>query len=319
MADMLGPASIVSEAGRYVCFGRHHASGNQYGWGRATGRKGPRGGFRGKAGEAKIVYSNDATFPPGTQCRIQECTFWPCLAKFTDPKFPIDLHLMPIDRPAELPAVADVLPPLAEPPPAGPPPDEPVVLPAVADVLSPLAELPLAEPPPVVDPDFALQSEDPVAVPLDVNRDDLWELPGTPTLCALESLRAPAPATPIDLPSGDGVVASAAALAAIAGRADAVRHTIRSRLLTLARDIRKPRGFVGYSAFVLMGLVHKCRPRVREGNNEIDLISVFAPFACEDCTRQLNVAAIPCTRVSRDGGYHGNVLICGWPSAAFPL
>ena len=72
--------------------------------------------------------------------------------------------------------------------------------------------------------------------------------------------------------------------------------------MKLARDIRAPRTYVGYSAFILMGLLKKCRPCVYEGACHIDLLKVFAPWAIDHCTTDLAVAAVPCALKSTASG-----------------
>ena len=42
---------------------------------------------------------------------------------------------------------------------------------------------------------------------------------------------------------------------------------IRDQILALAREIRKPRAYIGYIAFILFGLVKQCRPQVWEGSS----------------------------------------------------
>ena len=82
----------------------------------------------------------------------------------------------------------------------------------------------------------------------------------------------------------------------------AAQNKIHATLLALARSIRKPRSYVGYSAFILMGLLKKCRPCVWEGPQCVDLLQEFAPWAIEDCKKQCPVHAIPCVLIAKPGG-----------------
>ena len=75
----------------------------------------------------------------------------------------------------------------------------------------------------------------------------------------------------------DDVKATAVAVAAVSSTAVAAGQTIEAALLALARAIRKPNNYVGYSAFILMGLLMKSQPCVWEGSTFIDLLEVFAP------------------------------------------
>ena len=74
----------------------------------------------------------------------------------------------------------------------------------------------------------------------------------------------------------------------------AAETRVLSALLKLAREIRSPRTYVGYSAFVLFALQYQTRLRVWEGGNCIDLLKVFAPWAIEGCTKMAMCDAVAC-------------------------
>ena len=98
-------------------------------------------------------------------------------------------------------------------------------------------------------------------------------------------------------------IATAVVVRAVAGSpAVAAQHTIQATLLALAREIRRPRAYVGYSAFILMGLLKKCQPCVWEGASFIDLLEVFAPWAKEHCTTLPPVTAVPCSLMAKATG-----------------
>lgn len=69
---------------------------------------------------------------------------------------------------------------------------------------------------------------------------------------------------------------------------------IRDQILALAREIRKPRAWIGYIAFILFGLLKQCRPQVWEGSHKCCLLEQHAPWVLEMCTRQCAYAAISC-------------------------
>lgn len=69
------------------------------------------------------------------------------------------------------------------------------------------------------------------------------------------------------------------------------------KLLTLAREISKDNHYIGYSAFILMGLRYHARPMVWEGESLINLIHVFAPWAYDDCTKECPFDAVCCAVV----------------------
>ena len=106
-------------------------------------------------------------------------------------------------------------------------------------------------------------------------------------------MRPPAP-----ISCGNGVYDVDAAATASTESAVAAHHKIETQLLTLAREIRSPHAYVGYSTFILMGLAKKCQPCVWEGASHIDLPKVFAPWATECCTLELPVAAVPFAHVA---------------------
>ena len=121
---------------------------------------------------------------------------------------------------------------------------------------------------------------------------------------ALRQLKAaaPAPPTSADIPSLVQVndphdVADLPHTATAA----AAQNMIDSTLLALARTIRKPRQYVGYSAFLLFALHHKCQPCIWEGGVHINLLEAFAPWALAGAAK-LHVVAIPCAVVSDASG-----------------
>ena len=124
------------------------------------------------------------------------------------------------------------------------------------------------------------------------------EVPDCPTQAPLVNMKPPAPASLILGMEGSHSVANVTAVAATVSASPAVaaRHTVEATLLDLARTIRTPKAYVGYSAFILMGLLKRCRPCVWEGSTLIDLLAVFAPSASRGCDQQpLSITAILCT------------------------
>jgi hypothetical protein len=113
----------------------------------------------------------------------------------------------------------------------------------------------------------------------------------------LRNLHPAAPACPVDLSDDEGPEVTE-----VAGIAGAAQHKIRATLLALARSIRRPRSYVGYSAFVLMGLLKNCQPCMWEGECFFDLLDTFAPWRKDADTKMLHVVGIPCTLVSLAGG-----------------
>ena len=69
---------------------------------------------------------------------------------------------------------------------------------------------------------------------------------------------------------------------------------VLGKLLALARDIRRPTTYIGYSAFVCWALLRGRRPCVWEGEHRIDLIEVYAPGAAERGQTVCKVDAVAC-------------------------
>jgi hypothetical protein len=128
---------------------------------------------------------------------------------------------------------------------------------------------------------------------------DMVQVPDCPREAALKNMKPPAPSSPIDV---DSQVVADAAVTIEEDTAVAAQHRIHVTLLALARNIRKPTTYAGYSAFILMGLLKKCQPCVWEGTAFIDLLEVFAPWAKEHCTKLLAATSVPCALVGKAGG-----------------
>ena len=66
------------------------------------------------------------------------------------------------------------------------------------------------------------------------------------------------------------------------------------RILRLAREIRRPMSYVGYSFFVILALLKQCRIYSRGVQNRVDLLETFAPWALESCTKLAAGDAVAC-------------------------
>ena len=69
---------------------------------------------------------------------------------------------------------------------------------------------------------------------------------------------------------------------------------VLDKLLALARQIRTPRVYVGYSAFILFALRFGVRPFMWEGANRIDIVHTFAPWQDERCQEACSVDGVCC-------------------------
>ena len=128
-----------------------------------------------------------------------------------------------------------------------------------------------------------------------------------PASAPLHSLKAAAPASPKDVAEDTAVAESATAeVAAVAAAAPAedeqlaAQEKVHAALLSLVRDLRRPRAYVGYTAFILFALCKKCQPCAWEGSNYVDLLDVFAPWAVSDNLQPCVMSAIPCALIGRE-------------------
>ena len=91
-----------------------------------------------------------------------------------------------------------------------------------------------------------------------------------------------------------------AAVAAIVSPSQLAEERVPGTLLKLARDIRQPRHFIGYSAFICFCLSRGCRAYFWEGGGRIDLLHSYAPWAIERCTNICAVDGVCCCLVPED-------------------
>ena len=284
--------SSDAKDGRYYEFQWHHA------WMRV------RKNSNGTTGWGTIIHSTNPVCRPRTQCRIHLCASKPCQANHPASKygnFAPPMHLHEVQKQIQISAVAE-------------PSDSQLPLPAAVQtaVAGPSSEaLPLAAEPAPVGPAHVVESaavEEPSVV-LEPAISDY------PKEAALSNMKPPAPAAPLHVDSQGVANATQSAITAVASPAVAAQHTIHTAMLALAREIRRPRAYVGYSAFILMGVLKKCQPCVWEGGFFLDLLDVFAPWAKENCTAPLPVTAVSCALMAQAGGCVELVPI----SADYPL
>ena len=218
----------------------------------------------GATGWAHVVRTTNPHVTAHSRIRLHLCAHSPCTADYPISKyFSFASCVQEVPHRPDVPAVAEL--PVGA---AGPI--------AVADV--PVA----AEPP----------SDAAVVVPVGIDA-----LPD-PASGALKTMAPPAPSSPISQP----LVAPHVVAHAVGSLSPAVaaQHAVHAKLSVLAREIRRPGCYVGYSAFVLFGLLKKSRPCVWEGVSHMDLLEVFAPWAVTTCTNDMCVTAIACSFVMGD-------------------
>ena len=65
-------------------------------------------------------------------------------------------------------------------------------------------------------------------------------------------------------------------------------------ILAVARHLRRPCAYVGYSAFLALALLKRVRVFCWEGANRVDIVAVFAPWALTFCAASSVADCIAC-------------------------
>ena len=164
--------------------------------------------------------------------------------------------------------------------------------------------LPPPPQPPSLSPKGALEESPPLPPP----EKPLPEFPAPPA-------PHPVPATPLSAPLGaplqrmcaaapvaaafgyaipSPAVAASAHSAAVAASPELAKARISNRLLQLARDIRRPRTYVGHSAFICFALCRGCRPFIWEGASRVDIVKAYVPWALGRCKHECIVDGVCC-------------------------
>ena len=132
-------------------------------------------------------------------------------------------------------------------------------------------------------------------------------MPGEPARQPLQPLSAAAP-PPAEPQAAVAAQPGGQASAEDPPLAQLSENTILRALLQLARDIRKPRTYIGYSALICFALARGCRPFVWEGETKIDVVASHAPWAVGRCTKECAVDAVVCCMVPAVAGGHAEMM-----------
>ena len=269
----------------------------EFHWDRRYGMKVSTNG-NGITGWGVVFRSTNPALPPGKSERFHLCADNPCEANHPPSKYGLNappIHLQVLKTEEELSAAAALFA-LQEPLPA----DE-----AAAAVEAAVAEPSDEAPSVALDlPELAIVphvGEDATALLAPEVHTEMYAIPDPPKASALHFMQPPAPSLPVNVDAQQA--ATPTAVPFFASPAVAAQHKITATLLALARQIRCPKAYVGYSAFILMGLLKQCQPCVWEGSESINLLKVFAPWETECEVKPINVSAIACAVVALPGGY----------------
>ena len=69
---------------------------------------------------------------------------------------------------------------------------------------------------------------------------------------------------------------------------------VLGKLVKLARELRTPGAYVGYSASVLFALSFGVRAYMWEGESRIDIVGHYAPQLSERCQRSCYIVGVAC-------------------------
>ena len=69
-------------------------------------------------------------------------------------------------------------------------------------------------------------------------------------------------------------------------------HKVLGQILKLAREIRTPYTYVGYSFFVLLGMARKCQPHMWEGESRMNMLALFAPWSLQSAVADCAVDGV---------------------------
>ena len=243
----------------------------------------------GKSGWAYITRrSGGVILSPPQWRRIHFCANNPCTAVWPASKYghnPVPVHLQPAAWSAELEALAAATAlggssstesapaPLLEP--AFGIPEEPTD--------APLEAVPAAVMPPEAD-GVGDVGEDAAKAPA------VAAVADEPTLAPLRP-RIIAPPVEVAKPAAVAAAIASAPLASLPAHA---AHRVLDKLLALAREIRRPRNHVGYSAFAIFALMKRMRIFMWEGASRVDIVHTFAPWALEACTGEAMCDGVCC-------------------------
>ena len=81
-----------------------------------------------------------------------------------------------------------------------------------------------------------------------------------------------------------------------------ISNTPTGKIMALAREIRRPRQYIGYFGWLAFALMEKVAVFMWEGMNRLNLVETFAPWAIDHCNKIVVAEAIFC-RFSEEGCY----------------
>ena len=257
----------------------------------------PKRNPNGTSGYATVVRSRTATPTAGETIRIHVCAHKPCRAQHPVSKYGIigpPLHVELFegtgDAMFEAPLTAAV---------AAPAPADLAATTHAEEEDATAVRMP--EPPPLPPPGApplppegtSVQDLEPPGPP-----DSPSPPPPAPPLAA--SLR-PVPAAPPTLADAPGGGTTSGPAVADEEAPNIELGSVLQCLLRLAREIRRPRAYIGYSMFVHLALARSLRVYSWEGSSRVDFVTDYIPWALERCTNTCPVDVVCCCLEQRDG------------------
>ena len=288
----------------------------------------------GMTGQAYVLRSSGGDFRDGACHRVHKCAHNPCSARWPPSKYGLDcppMHLQEVS--ASETSQYGMLPPmhLSENEAAAPEHVEPAApLQQQVEPAAPLQEVSASETsqygmlPPMHLPENEAAAPEQVepAAPLQqqVNEAAAPEQvePAAPLQQQVEPENDAAVPIPSSVPLRSGHIPTAVAMSpscplmrmgcpqlpavAEASLFMESQHKVFQLIYQLARSIRSPRTYVGYTFFVLLGICKNCQPVMWEGSERVNLLEKYAPWALQSAVADCAVDGIVCCMRSRPSG-----------------
>lgn len=265
-----------------------------YEWNRVTPNK------NGATGWATVLRTTSTEVPAGEVIRIHLCKHQPCRARHDSSKYGLyspPSHFQPRECMPSAPEATSAEPSgvLAVASSSSSEPSSAIEL-AVAE---PPASA-VAEPPATIEAHAEVHAE--VSTAAAVAEPPASAVAEPPASAMAEphgvALRNVCAAEPCCMASTYAFAVQSATLARAEGSND-----VLGILLCLARSIRTPRTYVGYSFFLLLALAKECRPVMWEGESRVDLLEAYAPWALARCHTGCAVDGVCCCLKATESGY----------------
>ena len=234
----------------------------------------------GMTGQAYVLRSSGGDFRDGACHRVHKCAHNPCSARWPPSKYGLDcppMHLQEVS--ASETSQYGMLPPMHL-------PENEAAAPEQVEPAAPLQQqVNEAAAPEQVEPAAPLQQQ------VEPENDAAVPIPSSVPLRSghIPTAVAMSPSCPLMRMGCPQLPAVAEASLFMESE-----HKVFQLILELARSIRSPRTYVGYTFFVLLGICKNCQPVMWEGSERVNLLEKYAPWALPSAEGDCAVDAVVC-------------------------